>query len=82
MTDIEFVGLFERRIGKRAMYEIAVPLATTNFGGSRSGGLGDIEAAFKYAAYASSTTPRIVSIGLEAVIPTGSARQGHRHTAR
>ena len=76
VTDIELVGLFEQRIGKRAMYEIALPLATTNLGGSRQSGLGDIEAAFKYAAYASSSAPRIVSIGLEAVIPNGSVNKG------
>ena len=79
LTDTAFVGLFEKRIGKRAMYEIAVPLATTDFGNSRRGGLGDIEAAFKYAAYASDTHARIVSVGLEAVIPSGSQDKGIGH---
>lgn len=76
LTDIAFVGLFEKRIGKRAMYEVAIPLATTNVGGSQQSGLGDVEVAFKYAAYASQTAPRIVSIGLEAVIPNGSVSKG------
>ena len=79
VTDIEFVGLFEKRIGKRAMYEIALPLASIDFGTSRSGGLGDIEAAFKYTAYASTAKPRIVSFGLEAVIPSGSEDKGTGH---
>lgn len=79
VTDISFVGLYERRIGKRAMYEIEVPLATTDFGGSRRGGLGDIAAAFKYTTYASETSARIVSVGLEAVIPSGSQDKGIGH---
>ncbi|MDO8679315.1 MAG: hypothetical protein Q7R30_12230 [Acidobacteriota bacterium] len=79
LTEISLVGLYERRIGKRAMYEIAVPLATTDFGGSRRGGLGDIAAAFNYTTYASETSARIVSVGLEAVIPSGSQDKGTGH---
>lgn len=79
LTDTALVGLFEKRIGKRAMYEIAMPLATTDFGSSRRSGLGDIEAAFKYTTYASEATARIVSVGLEAVIPNGSQEKGIGH---
>jgi hypothetical protein len=76
VTDIELVALFEKRVGKRAMYEVALPLATTNFGGSQRGGIGDIEVAFKYAAFASDTKLRILSVGLETVLPSGSASKG------
>lgn len=76
LTDITLMGVYERRLGKRAMYEIGVPIATTDFVNSRRGGLGDIEVAFKYAAYASETAPRIVSLGLEATLPNGSHSKG------
>ena len=79
MTGIEFVGLFEQRIGKRAMYEVALPLTTTSVGGSRNSGLGDIEAAFKYTTYANANTARIVSVGLEAVLPNGNSDNGIGH---
>ena len=82
LTDIEFVGLFEKRIGKRAMYEIAVPLASTDFGGSRSGGLGDIEAAFKYTAYASSTTAAHRLGRARSRDPEWQRGKGHRPRAR
>jgi hypothetical protein len=57
-TDVRLTAVYERRIGRRAMFEIGVPLDTK--------GVGDVEAAIKYAAYASDTSPRIVSLGLEA----------------
>lgn len=75
-TDVSFVAVYERRIGRRAMYEIGLPMRSISQPGGRQGGLGDIEVAIKYAAYASSTTPRILAFGLEAVLPNGSADKG------
>lgn len=75
-TDVKFVAVYERRIGKRAMYEVGLPMASVSQANGRQNGLGDIEAAFKYAAYASTTAPRIVSVGLEAVLPSGSVDKG------
>ncbi len=70
-TDVKFKAVYERRLGKRAMYEIGVPLSNLDFVSSRETGLGDVSVALKYAAYVSRTQPRILSLGLEATLPTG-----------
>lgn len=70
-TDFSLVAVYERRVGRRAMYEVAIPFYNWDFQTYRDSKIGDVAVAFKYAAYASSTTPRIVSLGLEATLPTG-----------
>ena len=42
----------------------------------RDSEIGDVAVAIKYAAYASATTPRIVSFGLETTLPTGQEYKG------
>lgn len=56
--NVEFVGLYERRLGKRSMIEIAVPI--------QKGGIGDVDLAFKHAVHQSGFT--IVSLGLETAV--------------
>lgn len=76
--DIEFVAVYERRLGKRSMIEAAIP-ALSMPGEPRSQGIGDLEVSFKHAVFASSTRPRIVSLGLEAVLPNGDEEKGLGH---
>jgi len=69
--------LFEHRIGKRAQYEINVPLAFhRDIGGTWSRGVGDVNLALKYALYDSLSRGLIVSAGGEATLPTGSESKG------
>lgn len=61
------------------MVEIAVPAVTTNAFIERTGGIGDVEVAFKHALYASSAAPKIVSVGIETVLPSGDRWKDHGH---
>ena len=76
--EVEFVGLYEQRLGKRTMFEVAVP-AVSNPGVRRTNGIGDLEVAIKHTIFASSTKPQIISLGLEAVLPNGNAEKGTGH---
>jgi len=69
--------LFERRVGKRGQYEVAVPLEVRHDdnGGWRRG-LGDIAVAYKHALYDSAPRGSIVSAGSEFVFPTGKETEG------
>ena len=75
-TDFSLVAIYERRLGRRAMYEVAVPFYSLDFQSSRDSEIGDVAVAFKYAAYASATMPGIVSFGLETTLPTGQLYKG------
>jgi len=75
-TDVALKVVYERRIGRRAMYEVAIPFYNWDFQTSRDSEIGDVSVAIKYAAYASETTPRIVSFGLETKLPTGELYKG------
>jgi hypothetical protein len=78
ITEGMFKAVYERRFGKRSMFEIGVPLVTTNSLLTRTGGLGDIEVAVKHALYTdNSSTPRIVSLGLEVLLPSGDHFKDH-----
>ena len=55
-------AIYERRFGKRAMWEAAIPLESDN-------GVDEVELAFKYVLHANEM--RIFSAGLEVVVPTG-----------
>ena len=68
-------AVYERRLGKRSMVEIGVPVVS--IAGEPRHGIDDLEVAFKHAV-SPSAAPRIVSLGLETVLPT-AASQGHRH---
>lgn len=83
ITEGMFKAVYERRIGKRSMIEIGVPLVSTNAFLTRTNGLGDIELAIKHALYTgnadkgAASTPRIVSVGLEVALPSGDRFQAH-----
>ena len=65
-------AVYERRFGKRSMFEIGVPRSTTRRPGD---GLGDIECV-KHAS-SRDGAPRIVSLGLETVAAERRSRKGH-----
>ncbi len=75
-TDVSLNVVYERRFGRRAMYEVGIPFYNWDFQTARDTEIGDVSVAIKYAAYASTTTPRIVSFGLEATLPTGELYKG------
>jgi hypothetical protein len=77
ITESSVTAVYERRIGKRSMIEIEVPMVGTNSLTTWTSGIGDIALAFKHAVYDRSDTPRIVSLGLEAVLPTGDRLKDH-----
>jgi hypothetical protein len=83
ITEASLVAMYERRVGKRSMVEIEVPLITTNVLTTWIGGVGDVALAFKHAIYATgddpanASPPRIVSAGLEAVLPSGDRFKTH-----
>ena len=67
--------IYERRFGKRSMFEIDVPLVTTNSLLTRTTGPGDVAVGVKHALH--TTTTRIVAAGLEVVLPTGDRFKDH-----
>jgi len=75
-TDFSLVAIYERRLGRRAMYEVGIPFYNWDFHTSRDSEIGDVAVAVKYAAYAGATTPAIVSFGLETTLPTGQLYKG------
>ena len=77
ITEASLVALYERRIGKRSMIEIEVPMVGTNSLTTWTSGIGDVAVAFKHAVYDRGDTPRIVSLGLEAVLPSGDRFKDH-----
>lgn len=84
ITEGLFTVVYERRFGKRSMFEIGVPLVTTNALLTRTGGLGDLDVAIKHVIYTGTTgrtstpqAPRIVSIGLEVALPSGDRFKAH-----
>jgi Cytochrome C oxidase, cbb3-type, subunit III len=75
-TDLDFVALYERRLGRRAMWEAALPLSSHDTGGTPRRGIGDIELALKYVLGADVARTRIASAGVEVALPTGSEVRG------
>jgi hypothetical protein len=88
-TEIEWLSVYERRIGRRAMYEVGIPVVgrqtsalsipSAGFVNTKSSavGFGDIELAFKYTLIASE--PAILAAGIEVAIPVGSDSKGFGH---
>jgi mono/diheme cytochrome c family protein len=76
-TALETAFLFEQRLGKRAQYEINVPLRFhQDVAGAWSRGIGDINVAAKYALYDNLARGVIVSAGSEVRLPTGRESDG------
>ena len=72
--------LFEKRIGPRAMVEIALPVIATEQSSATSshwyGGVGDLAIGTKYAFFHSLVSGSIASLGAEIKIPTGDEGRG------
>jgi mono/diheme cytochrome c family protein len=69
--------LYEKRIGARTQYEVAVPFALQqSAGGAWQRGLGDVALALKHVLAHSLSRGSIVSISGEIVLPTGKETQG------
>ena len=77
ITEVSLVALYERRLGRRSMIEIEVPMVATNALTTWTSGIGDVAMAFKHAIFDRADTPRIVSLGLEAVLPSGDRFKDH-----
>jgi hypothetical protein len=83
ITQATLVALYERRIGRRSMIEIELPIVRTNSLATWTTGVGDVAVAFKHAVYVTAgdptkrSPPRIVSLGLEAVLPSGDRFKDH-----
>lgn len=75
ITEGMFKAIYERRIGRRSMIEIGIPLVTTNSLIDRTSGLGDVSLELTHAIY--NAGPRIVSAGLELSTPTGDRFKDH-----
>jgi mono/diheme cytochrome c family protein len=71
-------AIYERRIGARSQWELAVPVAMqqSGDGGSWTQGLGDIAAAFKHVLFHDGGRGSIVSAGTEVGLPTGRRSTG------
>jgi mono/diheme cytochrome c family protein len=90
-TEVEWLSVFERRIGRRAMYEVGLPILGRRTGAlsipsaalvntqSSEFGLGDLELSFKYTLLASDTMPAILAAGLEAALPLANESKGFGH---
>jgi hypothetical protein len=77
ITEGSLIAIYERRLGKRSMIEIEVPLVGTNALTTWTSGIGDVAIAFKHAIFARAEAPRIVSLGFETVLPTGDRFKTH-----
>ena len=74
---MSFRAVYERRFGRRAMWEVALPVASNAVGGRpRAHGIGDVELAVKYVLARRLDAPRILTAGLELALPNGSGRAG------
>jgi mono/diheme cytochrome c family protein len=90
-TDVEWLNLFEGRIGKRAMYEIGIPAVSHRTAAlsipsaglvntqSSHFGIGDVELSLKYTLFASDAMPGILTAGLETSLPAGDESKGLGH---
>jgi mono/diheme cytochrome c family protein len=69
---IEHELLYERRLGSRSQFEVAVPMALQkNADGDWQRGLGDAKFAFKQVLFHSLPSGAIVSAAVEVALPTG-----------
>jgi mono/diheme cytochrome c family protein len=69
--------VYEKRIGARSQYEVAVPFAVRQSpSGAWQRGLGDVAVAVKHTLAHSLARGSIVSVGGEVVLPTGKESQG------
>jgi len=72
----ELEVLYEKRFGPTSMIEVSIPLATTHSLSGQESGIGDIAVGFKRAIYHNLENGNILSIGAEAILPTGDEQKG------
>ncbi len=69
--------LYERRLGKRAQYEINVPFSLQKDDrGTWLRGLGDVNVGYKYTVFDSLSRGSIAALGGEITLPTGKESEG------
>lgn len=69
--------VYERRFGPRSQWEVVLPVGWEGSeDGTGGAGLGDLVVGLKHAAYHDGEAGSILSVGAEAVLPTGSDEKG------
>jgi hypothetical protein len=68
-SDVEVAAIFERRLGRRAMWEVALPMA--NHG--PHGTISRVELAMKYVLNTDAARTQITSVGMEVMLGRGTA---------
>jgi hypothetical protein len=63
--------LYEKRLGPVAMFEVSVPLVTTDTLTGSESGIGDVAIGYKHSVYHDLDSGKILSIGAEVILPTG-----------
>ena len=63
--------LFEKRLGPVGMFEVSVPLVTTDTLSGSESGIGDIAVGYKHTVYHNLDSGNILSIGAEVILATG-----------
>jgi len=71
---VAIAAIYERRLGKRAQIEVALPFASIP-DGTRENGVGDVELGMKYV-LTSRATRYLASAGFDIVAPTGNEAKG------
>jgi hypothetical protein len=69
-------AVYERRVGRRGHAEVGFPFESVSGVSGREVGIGDVSVAGKYVLHASHEPARILTAGLEVVLPTGSESRG------
>jgi hypothetical protein len=69
-------AVYERRLGARTQFELAVPFEASQSDSSWNQGLGDLAAAFKHVLHHDVDRGTILSAAAEVTLPTGSESQG------
>ena len=75
-TRVQLEASYERRVGRRAEVEVAVPAESVGWFSGPVVGIGDIALGAKYVLHADGRRPRIVTAGVEVVLPSGSQHWG------
>jgi mono/diheme cytochrome c family protein len=73
---VETRFVFERRLGARSQYEVAIPFKDVSWPGGWNHGLGDVAASFKHVVLADASRGSILSGGVEMTWPTGKETEG------
>lgn len=67
----ELETLYEKRLGPVGMFEVSVPLLTTDTVSGSESGIGDIAIGYKHTVHHNLDSGNILSIGAEIIMPTG-----------